>query len=99
MTPCWLQQFSLAPCDGPMDPAHLVPKQRLRNAGINPEDRWDRRAIVAACRAHHHLFDNGFIKLSLTDYPESFIDYATEHGLTWDPSRRQWRVFRQREAA
>jgi hypothetical protein len=101
---CFLAQFSDEPCDfyptGVPDPAHLVKKSRLRDAGIDPEDRWDRRAVVPACRKHHASFDGpGGITLSLTDYPESFIDYATEHGLTWDPSRRQWRVFRQRETA
>jgi hypothetical protein len=92
MTPCWLQQFSLAPCDGPMDPAHLVPKQRLRNAGINPEDRWDRRAIVPACRRHHHLFDQKFMRIPLEEYPSEFIDYCTEHGLYWNGQRDGWRV-------
>lgn len=74
----------------PPDPAHLIPKQRLRSKGI--EEVWDKRAIVPACRHHHHMFDHGFLRLLEYQYPACFIDYATEHGLYWDDERRGWFV-------
>lgn len=101
---CFLKAFSDTPCmyraDGLPDRAHLIPAQRLRLAGLGEmEIVWDPRAWVLACRRHHHSLDNGFITLELADYPEDFISYATEHGLIWNPDRRQWRVgFRERAA-
>lgn len=100
MRRCFFAPHSTAPCmyrpDGLPDRAHLIPKQRLRIAGI--DDVWDNRAWVLSCRRHHHLFDQGYLPLSIADYPPEFIDFATEHGLHFVSERRGWRVG-YREAA
>lgn len=98
MTTCWLATFSTQPCDlgawGRLQRAHLVPKQRLRNAGLSDMDiLWDARCWRWACERHHRMLDESkTIRLSLEDYPPEFIDYATEHGLFWAGERQGWRV-------
>lgn len=65
--PCWLQQFSESPCDGPIDKCHLIPKQRikreLRSRYPNIDDEGLRAAVwhdsmwVYGCRKHHGELD------------------------------------------
>jgi hypothetical protein len=80
MTPrCWLASFSETPCDGRMDPVHLVGQQVMKvRYGITDEEViWDKRNIVAGCRDHHHKFDNGFLRVpvsAVTSEQQAFAD-------------------------
>lgn len=89
---CYLAQFAGTSCeyraDGRADRAHLVPKQRLRQAGVSHV--WDYRWWTYACRKHHHQLDNGFLKLHEQQYPRSFRDHAERHGLFFDNDRKTW---------
>lgn len=88
---CFFARFHPSPCDGRTDPAHLIPQQRLRQAGITDHDElWDERIIVPACRHHHSLFDRKFLRLEQDRYPLSVFDYASEFGFFWGGERDGW---------
>lgn len=80
-------------CSGPMDAAHLIPAQRLRaHTATLPEQArldavYDPRVAVPACRAHHHAFDHGFIKLFREDLPEAVFEYAKTWQIGWSLDR------------
>lgn len=111
MTACWLAQFglietptglvpahlhpTLGKCDGPMDPAHLIPKQLLRR---ELGSRWVgfEEIVVPGCRRHHDLMDTARrLKIPRDALPESVERFADAHGLAW------WleREYRDLEAA
>lgn len=77
--------------DGKPDRAHLIPLQRIKRARNPevPEDQWwDPRVIVPLCRAHHHKFDNGFIKIARDDLAKTGVEeFAIEFGLSWSLDR------------
>ena len=92
---CWLNRFATSPCEffprsGP-DPAHLIPQQRLRAAGLGHLSD-DPRSWVPACRRHHHAFDQKIIRLDRDDYPATFLDFAQENGLFFDGPDGGWKV-------
>lgn len=79
------------PCDGwARDRAHLIPKQRLVQAGLPFDDVWDGRVWVPLCRRHHHRFDQGFLDLVEGDYPAGLRAYAEEHGFAYFGPREGW---------
>jgi hypothetical protein len=89
---CYLAQFTDTPCDGQYDRAHLIPQQRLRQAGIGAI-ACDTRSWVPACRKHHHAFDFAkTIRLTLDQYPPAFCEFADQHGLYFDGPARGWVV-------
>lgn len=100
MTSCWLARFAPAgsTCDlgaiGHLQKCHLVPKQRLKNAGLHDMDiLWDPRCWVWACERHHRQLDESkLIRLSLADYPRAFLDFASDHQLYFASERDGWRV-------
>jgi hypothetical protein len=83
---CWLAQFSSKPCDGRMDPAHLLSKQLLRRKGI--EWAWDVRFWVPACRYHHGQFDNYRLTVPRESIPASLESLCEELGLVHALDRR-----------
>jgi hypothetical protein len=96
MSACFLAQFASDPeCDysprGVPDPAHFIPQQRLKKAGLTEEQIWDRRCYEMACRKHHHQFDNGKIRLAYSDYPWPLRTYALDHGFFFVEGRG-WRA-------
>jgi hypothetical protein len=59
MTDCWLARFAPeVPCDGPEDPVHLLPKQRIKRE-VSHDQRivWHPATFVRACRRHHGMLD------------------------------------------
>jgi hypothetical protein len=87
---CWLARFNASvPCDGPMDKAHLLPKQRIKRqfAGSDPETLraviWHRSLWVPACRRHHGDFDNYVFRITREDLPEGLEYAAHVLGLGW----------------
>lgn len=79
------RELGMQDCDGRMDRAHLLPKQRMRQHGI--KDVWDERTWVFACRKHHTQFDARFIRISRFQLPAGTIAYALENGLEWSLDR------------
>jgi hypothetical protein len=71
--------------------AHLIPKQRLKAAGLSHDEIWDLRVWVPACERHHHQFDKGFIRLGVDDYPQELLEYAWHHDFGWEGERDGWR--------
>ncbi len=90
---CWMTPVVAHHCDGPIDPAHLLPKQRLRAIAKDryPEDEerqykmiWGPMNGIPLCRAAHHKLDNGFIRLSWEQLPREARDYAIDWDLEWE---------------
>lgn len=90
---CWLAQFSDEPCDGPIDRAHLVPKQRIRRqlTGMEPElvERvvWHPSCWVYACRHHHANFDMKVLHVPRDRLPGCVEVFAAELDMVWSLQR------------
>ena len=102
MTSCYFANLEgWGPCrfraDGLPDRVHLIPKRRLKRERPNI-DPWDDRTWVLGCRHHHHLLDNGFRRLSLSQHPPAFLAFVQDEGLFWDESRHTW-ICASQEAA
>ncbi len=92
--PCWFnsQMVDGNPCDGPMDPCHFLPKQRLKRIAKdrNYDERetlamvWDSRNGVPGCRAHHHKVDNGFLRFTWDELPIETHGFAFAWDLEWE---------------
>ena len=90
--PCWFRQITPHQCDGPIDPCHLIPKQRLKNIAkqkdYNEDETlalvWDPDNGVPGCRALHHKLDNGFIRIYWDQLPASVKDFALGWDLEWE---------------
>lgn len=76
-----------------MDPCHLIPKQRIKQAGLHSVAN-DPRIIVPGCRRHHDRFDgrDALNKLDLRygDYPPSVREWAREQGWFYSGVRSGW---------
>lgn len=85
--PCWFKGIIPHLCDGPMDPCHLISKQRLKRIAKDKkmdeqatlEMVWDHRNGVPGCRAFHHKFDNGFIRVYLEQLPTPFFHFVEDY--------------------
>ncbi len=91
MADCFFAAYDSTECSGPpSDPAHLIPKQRIRLTGGTEEEQMDPRIIVPACRSHHYRADYFHVlPLPLSAYPESVLEYAAEYGWSYD-DRQGW---------
>lgn len=84
--PCWFNELWPHPCDGPMDPCHLLDAQYLRHqaelAGLEPDDLYalvyDPRNGIPGCRSYHHRFDNGFIRIYQPQLPAAFFYFVAD---------------------
>jgi hypothetical protein len=89
---CWFSNKFAHKCDGPIDPCHLLPKQRLKNLasrrGYDEAETlrlvWDARNGVPGCRAIHHKLDNGFIRMYWDQLPDPALEFAREWDLEWE---------------
>lgn len=89
---CWLRQITPHECDGPIDPCHLMPKQRLKmlanrrgyDEAKTLEMVWDPRNGVPGCRAYHHRLDNGFIRIYWPQLPAHALNFAADWDLEWE---------------
>lgn len=90
--PCWLATIHPHDCDGPIDPCHLLSKQRLKRIAKdrNYNERetlalvWDSKNGVPGCRAYHHKLDNGFIRLTWAQLPLEAHAFAFGWDLEWE---------------
>ena len=88
---CWLKgEGAPGSCDGPMDKAHLIPKQRIRREwrGRLPREQldelvWHPSVWRYCCRFHHGQLDNGAFHLERSRVPESVERYAELWELGW----------------
>lgn len=74
-------------CEGRLDRAHLIPKQRMRIRNMDKDILWDPRCWVPMCRKHHTAFDHHFINLRRKDLPIGVEQFAAEHKLEWSLTR------------
>lgn len=90
---CWMVDVIRHRCDGPIDPAHLLPKQRLKVIAKNKfpgdEDKqrelvWSPSNGVPLCRDAHHKLDNGFIRIYWHQLPAEAHQFAAEWDLEWE---------------
>lgn len=82
---CWLAKFSPRECRRPNGTllwrVHLLPKQKLRQAGFDP---WDLRSFVWACGDSsglggcHELLDRGDLRVPFDELPGEMLDLARE---------------------
>lgn len=85
---CWLAKLlGLTDCDGPIQRAHLIPKQRLKRAGLDHAAIWDPRVWRLMCWMHHHRFDTYFVRITRIQVPAETEEYALEHGFVWSLDR------------
>jgi len=81
---CFLAAFSEKPCEGRLRKVHLLPKQRLKRAGLDP---WDERSWVWACggemgiEGHHGELDGYKLTIPPDRLPLRLIELAEEHQL------------------
>jgi hypothetical protein len=85
---CWFAH--LGGCelraDGQLDRGHLIPKQRMKKAGIKrPDAINDPRSWRPMCRKHHHQFDNGFIKVTRVEIPQETEEFAKQPDAKYHP--------------
>lgn len=90
---CWLKTLFPHECDGPMDPCHLLPKQRLRaiardrypdNDEMQHKLIWSVANGIPACRAYHHKLDNGFIRIYWHQLPIEAKQFAINWDVEWE---------------
>jgi hypothetical protein len=81
---CWLAWFSDTPCEGRLVRVHLLDKQVLKRARLDP---WDERAWVWGCgglghgnEAHHGEFDSRQLSVPRSELPSCVEDLAVEIG-------------------
>jgi hypothetical protein len=95
VTECYFKRFDWGPCDGRVDPCHLIPKQRIKETykrrGEVCPDLWVPALIVPGCRHHHGIFDRKMRKLRRRHFPATLLEWALAHGFYWDPERSEWR--------
>jgi hypothetical protein len=90
---CWLAQFTDTPCEGRLVRCHLLDKQVLKRAGLDP---WDERAWVWGCgghghgnEGHHGELDSGTLSVPRSELPVVLEQLAAEIGA----ERRLYRRF------
>jgi hypothetical protein len=55
----WVRVKSKVPCDGPLQAAHVIRKQTLRERGLGAEWVYSVDAAFTACQRHHERHDRG----------------------------------------
>ena len=67
-------------CDGPVQAAHIIPKQSLKRHGH--EDKvWDTRNAVGACYKAHRRSDAGIERFPRRVFTPEVYEFADEVGL------------------
>lgn len=94
---CWFRGIKEHECDGPLDRAHLIPKQRMRIKNLPDEVVWDKRCWVWACRRSHTMFDHIGIDLKRSQLPDGVEEFALEYGLGWSLDRDYGRLSAERQ--
>lgn len=83
---CWFAGASS--CDGPLQRAHLIPKQRIKREASRAFDVvWDPRVWAPMCERHHRRFDAGLERIDRGRLPVTVEEYAVEHRLGWSLDR------------
>lgn len=69
-------------CEGPVQAAHIIPKQALRRRRLY-EHVWDPRNGLGACYRAHTRSDAGLERFPAERIPEDAWEFARELGLDW----------------
>ena len=67
-------------CEGPLQAAHVVPKQKLRRDGHGADVVYSVDAAVTLCRRHHEQWDRGFLPHVDALLPERCRRFAVQYG-------------------
>lgn len=71
----------MPPCGGPMQQAHLIPRQLLRRNNL---ELWNQATWIWACANHHGAFDTSrTIRVPRKAIPQSTEEFAKRHGISW----------------
>lgn len=73
--------LGMSPCDGPLQCAHVLPKQRLKWLGLAPEAVYDVRAAIPLCHRHHNRHDRWLERVPPERIPRTAWDWAEENSL------------------
>lgn len=85
MTSCWFKRTlpNVGPCDGRMDPCHLIKAQVVRRE-VGTEHIWDPRLIVPGCRRHHSMLDHSRqLRIPRALLPSAVEEFAEEFELVY----------------
>jgi hypothetical protein len=83
---CWLAQFAPdVPCDGRMDPVHLIRKQVIRReVSRSRAVLWTPAVLKPGCRRHHTMLDQSkTLRIPSSALPGETEAWALENGLEW----------------
>ena len=75
---CVMRDFSR--CDGPLDCAHVIPKQRLKKMGFGAGVVYSVDAAFLLCRRHHTRHDNHHERVPDSLIPERCRRFAVQYG-------------------
>lgn len=88
---CWLAEFSDMECFGRLRKVHLLPKQTLKRAGLDP---WHPAVWVPACggltglSGHHGEFDGYRLTVPRSALSWELEEFARDNNLDWYLDRR-----------
>jgi len=99
---CWFKTIYPHQCEGPIDPCHLLSKQKLKriakDRGYNDSTTnrlvWGHRNGVPGCRFQHHRMDNGFLRVYWEQLPEEARQFAKDWDIEWEMEQ----VYRRQDA-
>jgi hypothetical protein len=87
---CWFAgRTDAGPCDGPIDKAHWVPKQRIKREFREvakpqlDELIWHPSVWSPMCRRHHSAFDAKMLRIRREEVPLRAERWAAIFGMTW----------------
>lgn len=75
-------------CEGPVQAAHIIPKQTLRKMRFTPEVVWDPRNGIGACYKAHRRSDAALERFPVEYIPAEAWQFARELGLEWKLERQ-----------
>ena len=67
-------------CDGKLEAAHVLPKQRLKRAGYGAEVIYSLDAAFTLCARHHNRHDRGLERVPEALVPERCRRFAVAYG-------------------
>ena len=81
-------------CEGPVQAAHIIPKQSLKRHG-HADKIWDPRNGIGACYKAHRRSDAGLQRFPVAYLPAQFWEFAEEVNLSYLAEK----LYGKREAA
>jgi hypothetical protein len=86
---CWFAGRGAGPCEGKLDKAHWIPKQRIKREFKHADQEqldelvWHPAVWSPMCRKHHSAFDAKMLRIRREDVPLQAERWAEMFGMTW----------------